>query len=162
MKTIRQYRQEDCDNVERLIVQLQETIASIDPFHRQKTGSDFDVKAYMKKTLERVEDECGAIFVAESDGKIVGCIIGCIPEPSEEDLLESHPVKEGMILELIVAEESRRSGLGSELMNAMETYFKKSGCIFVRVACFAPNVDAHRFYKKCGYGDRNIDMLKKL
>ncbi|MDD5103770.1 MAG: GNAT family N-acetyltransferase [Candidatus Peribacteraceae bacterium] len=162
MKIIRLYRREDHENLIHLIVQLQEHIASLDPYHRQKSGSDFDAEAYVKKTLKKVQEEHGAIFVAKTDGEISGCIIGCIPEPSDADMLESYPVKEGSILELIVAEKSRGSGLGSELMKVMEEYFLKCGCKFSRVACFAPNADAHIFYKKYGYGDRNIDMLKRL
>jgi len=162
MKNIRPYRQEDRKNLVRLIVQLQEHIAALDPYHRQKSGDDFDAEEYVEKTLKRVQEKHGAIFVAETDNEIAGCIIGCIPEPSDSDLLESYPVKEGSILELIVSEKSRGSGLGSELMKVMEEYFLKFGCKFSRVACFAPNVDAHIFYEKYGYGDRNIDMLKKL
>ncbi|MDD5750975.1 MAG: GNAT family N-acetyltransferase [Candidatus Peribacteraceae bacterium] len=162
MNDIRPYRPEDRKNLVRLIAQLQEHIAALDPYHRQKSGRDFDAEAYVEKTLKKVQEEHGAIFVAETDGEISGCIIGCIPEPSDADMLESYPVKEGSILELIVAEKSRGSGLGSDLMKAMEEYFLKCGCKFSRVACFAPNADAHIFYEKYGYGDRNIDMLKKL
>jgi ribosomal protein S18 acetylase RimI-like enzyme len=161
-ENIRPYRQEDRENLIRLIVQLQEHIASLDPYHRQKSGSDFDVEVYVEKTLRKVQEEHGAIFVAETDNEIAGCIIGCIPEPSDADMLESYPVKEGSILELIVSEKSRGSGLGSELMKVMEEYFLQEGCKFARVACFAPNVDAHTFYEKYGYGDRNTDMLKRL
>lgn len=47
-------------------------------------------------------------------------------------------------------------------MEAMEEYFREQECEFVRVSCFAPNTDAHRFYEKSGYEDRNIEMVKRL
>lgn len=161
-KTLRPYRPTDRSSIIHLITQLQEHIALLDPFRRQKSGRDFNAAMYVEKTLKKIEEEHGTIFVAEIGDEIAGCIIGCIPEPSSADLLESYPVKEGSILELIVSEKSRGSGLGSNLMKAMEEYFLQAGCNFSRVACFAPNVDAHIFYEKYGYGDRNIDMLKRL
>lgn len=161
-KSIRQFRPEDREDLAMLIVQLQEYIASLDTYHRQKSGRDFNAATYVEKTLKKVKDEHGTIFVAEIDNEIAGCIIGCIPEPSSTDLLESYPVKEGSILELIVSEKTRGSGVGSELMKVMEDYFLREGCKFSRVECFAPNIDAHTFYEKCGYGDRSIDMMKKL
>jgi len=159
---IRPYRPEDREDMTRLIAQLQEHIASLDPYHHQKSGRDFDAHTYVEETLKKVTEENGAIFVAEIDSEITGCIIGCIPEPSDADLLESYPVKEGSILELIVSENARGTGLGSELMKVMEEFFLRQGCKFLRVECFSPNVDAYAFYEKCGYDDRSIDMMKKI
>ena len=161
-ETLRPYRPTDRSAIIRLITQLQEHIALLDPYRRQKSGHDFDTATYVENTLKKVKEENGAIFVAEIDNDIAACIIGCIFKPSAEDLLESYPMKEGSILELIVSEKSRGSGLGSKLIKAMEDYFLRTGCTFSRVACFAPNLETHIFYGKCGYEDRNIELLKKL
>lgn len=161
-KNIRPYGPADRPKLTRLIAQLQEHIAALDPHHRQKSGRDFDADAYMENTMKKIRKSRGTIFVAEVESEIVGCIIGCIPSPSENDFLECYPIEEGCILELIVSENSRGSGVGSELMQVMENYFIKAGCKFSRVACFAPNIEAHGFYKKCGYENRTIDMLKNL
>ena len=158
----RSYEASDHEALLYLINGLQSYIASLDHLHRQKSGNDFDAENYVARMLQKVSDNEGEIFIAETDKEVVGCIVGYIPRPSKEDLLESYPAKEGVILELIVSEQMRGSGIGSELMKAMEEYFREKGCVFVRVTCFAPNIDAHTFYQKHGYGERSIDMLKKL
>lgn len=47
-------------------------------------------------------------------------------------------------------------------MEKMEEYFGENGCDVARVEVFEPNVKTHSFYRKLGYQDRNIDMMKIL
>ena len=162
MTTVRSYEESDRSALLRLISALQNHIASLDPLRRQKSSKDFDVGAYVANMLERVQRERGCILVAEENDTPVGCIVGVIPSPTSETLLESYPVSEGVILELVVEKGNRGSGIGSELMRAMETYFREEGCEQIRVSCFAPNTQAHRFYEASGYEDRNIEMVKRL
>ena len=162
MAAIRPYTETDHAGLLRLIRELQDHISSLDPLRRLKSGNGFDVEAYMTNTMEKVRKERGCILVADDGNGIIGCVIGIIPSPSPEQSLESPPILEGVILELIVARKHRGSGVGSMLMEAMEQYYREEGAEYSRVSCFAPNEDAHRFYGACGYGDRNIEMLKSL
>jgi ribosomal protein S18 acetylase RimI-like enzyme len=112
--------------------------------------------------LEKVAKQNGAIFFAEANGKVVGCIVGVVERQTKDELLECVPTKRGIILELFVDSKHRRKGIGQMLMNKMEDYLQQAGCDIVRVEVFVPNKVAHEFYKKLNYHDRDIDMIKEL
>jgi ribosomal protein S18 acetylase RimI-like enzyme len=45
-------------------------------------------------------------------------------------------------------------------MHAAEQYLMQHGCDVLRVEVFVPNQGAHAFYRKLGYQDMDIDMVK--
>lgn len=159
---IRRYDPPDRPVLEKLMMELQQHIADLDPHKRNRPASDFDVSAYVTHMLTDVEREQGRIMVADLDGVPVGFIVGTIPAPDKEDLLDHYPSKEGKIDELIVSAEHRGKDIGKLLVKAMEDYLQEQGCEYIRVGVFAPNTSAHRFYEKCGYTDRYTEVLKKL
>ncbi len=160
--TIRPYLASDIKAVTALISELQDHIAMLDIHKRNRPAKEFDAKKYIDLLLEKISTQNGIILIAEEVEKIVGCIVGMIPATSEEDLLEEYPSREGRILELIVQENQRGKKIGAALLEAMEGFFRKEKCDFVRTGVFAPNVRAHEFYKKYGYEDRYLDVLKKI
>ncbi|MDB4978295.1 MAG: GCN5-related N-acetyltransferase [Candidatus Peribacteria bacterium] len=160
---IREYRDSDFESLVSCMRELQEHIAATDSLHYVRSGTDYDDRAYWNNVVAKVQNATGAIYVAEdTENIIVGCIAGIIPEPSYDDLLVDLPMKAGIILEMYVAKQARRMGLGVRLMKSMELYFQKQKCDVFQVDCFAPNVGAHTFYEKCGYKDRMIIMMKKV
>lgn len=70
--------------------------------------------------------------------------------------------KRGEITELIVSKNVRSSGLGQQLMEKMEDYFKSIGCEYVVIDVFAYNELAINFYNKQGYHTRGLVDIKKL
>ncbi|MFA7681507.1 MAG: GNAT family N-acetyltransferase [Candidatus Peribacteraceae bacterium] len=162
--TIRQYQESDHTELARLIRILQEHIAALDPLERQITGTTFDANVYIDLLIERIERETGVIFVAETDGKLVGFVAGTIQQQDEDpaERLAAISSITGRVLELVVDSTYRSRSIGTELMETMEKYFHKNDCILVRVNCFAPNAGAHAFYEKLGYSDRAIDLVKML
>ncbi len=162
MITVRPYQQTDQESLLKLLTELQDHVASIDPEGKQREPAHFDADAYTQHLLKKVSQSEGIIFLAEIDGDIAGCIAGSIPELSEEDLLETYSSREGVIEELIVREQFRGKNIGHVLMQNMEEYFQSNQCEFIRVGVFAPNERAYHFYKKMGYKDRYLEVLKKL
>lgn len=47
-------------------------------------------------------------------------------------------------------------------MERAEEYLKQHQCNALRVEVFEPNVNAHNFYRRLGYRDRIIDMIKTV
>ncbi|MBU0766222.1 GNAT family N-acetyltransferase [Patescibacteria group bacterium] len=159
--TIRKYREEeDKEEIITLIEELQNHIASIDPLEKNKKMEDFDSNKYFKKLNDEVLQQNGIIIVAVEIDSIIGLAAGVINK--SEDALDHYPAIEGRTLELIVSDNHRRKGVGILLMQAMETYFQDNNCSYARVECFAPNQSAYDFYKKNGYDDRTIDLIKKI
>lgn len=138
-------------------------LSAIDPLERIRQSKDFDPAAYAAHLIEQVEKDNGAIFMAESNGEIVGCIAGCLATRIPADHLEVYPLKkkDGKILELVVSSDARGKGIGKLLMEKMEQYFITKECGAIQVECFGPNAHAHAFYERHGYADRLHVLIKK-
>lgn len=162
MIDIHPYHSADQSALLQLMTELQGFIAPLDPLHRLKTTEDFNAEAYIDQLLRQTKEEHGIILIAKEEEVVIGFIAGTIPDTTDEDLLDHYPAIEGRVVELVVSEKYRGKNVGRILMDELEQYFRKNECEFVRVGCFAPNVGTHAFYEKCGYGDRYIEMLKKL
>jgi len=159
--TIREYRGADRTEFVRLLEELQGYLVSIDDLKRERRMPEYG-ESYTERTLQNVAKNNGIIYVAETEGRIVGLIVGIMPEQTKEDLLEHVPFRRGVVLELIVEDGYRRKGVGTMLMKKMEGFFKQNGCSVSGVDVFFPNKIAYRLYSKLGYRERDIWMTKKL
>lgn len=96
------------------------------------------------------------VLVAEMDGAVVGFIHAC-----DYRLLYAQPMMN--IMGIAVASAHRRRGIGRALLDAVERWARASGASGVRLVSGAQRVEAHLFYRSCGYcGDRQQVNLKKL
>ena len=159
---IRPYEPDDRNELERLVATLQEHVASLDPQGIYRPKATFDVARYADFFLAKVREREGTVLVAEKNGVILGYVAGTVVPETPEYLLDHQPGKEGYVNELIVDTAHRGKRGGSRLMSAMEGALRAKGCAFVRVGCFVPNRSAHDFYRRCGYTDRHIELLKRL
>ena len=157
----REYREGDRKELVRCIGLLQDYIADLDPLHRIRRLKDFDVDTYVTRSFEEVQKHDGTVFIAEDEGKIIGCIIGVVHQDGPEDI-ERYPSINGKIIELIVLPEYRGQRVGNELMQRMEQHLASKNCDVITVECFAPNEDAYRFYKKLNYMDRDHILIKSI
>jgi len=137
------------EDIKDLLVELQEYIAEID---REK---------YFEKTMNEVNKHEGKIFLAKESESIVGLIIGVINN-EEEKMYDFSAPKRGRVIELVVSKKYRSNGIGEELLNKIETYFKEVGCKGILIDVFAYNENAQKFYYKNGYFNRNIEIMKKI
>ena len=55
------------------------------------------------------------------------------------------------VIALAVSREARRNGIGREMLRALEQEALKEGCRFIRLNCNIKRLDAHTFYKQCGF-----------
>ena len=158
---IREYQESDRTGFVKLMEQLMDYVASVDDLKRIRRMPEFG-ESFTRRTLQKVAEDNGIIYVAELDTELVGAIVGTIPEQSQEDQLEHVPAKFGEVLELAVKAEYRGKGIGTMLMNKLEEYFRENNCNILGVGVLAPNKDAHRLYSKLGYEDRSFYMTKGI
>jgi GNAT superfamily N-acetyltransferase len=158
---LREYQESDQTKLISLIEKLQEHVASLDPIERVRKMPGYGQNTFNNAT-EFVKSRQGKIFVAEHDNKIVGYITGFINKQSQENLLEVIPTQLGIVVDLFVVDTHRSKSIGTLLMERMQEYFKQQGCDSVWVTVFVPNLLAHSFYKKLGFIDRELGMLKKI
>lgn len=111
--------------------------------------------------MKELDDFEGKMFLAVKKEKAIGLIVGLINN-EEQDLYNFKAPKRGRISELIVSSNSRTKGIGNELMNKMESYFKSVGCRAILIDVFSYNERAKKFYYKNGYLDRNFEVMKKI
>ena len=160
--TIRQYEERDRDALLKCMEDLHDYEVEIDPIRRLIRKDGFGV-AYVDCLLEDVQGKQGSIYFAEKDGKIIGCIAGCIEAIEKKYRFGMDSEKPyGYVLELFVDKEFRNQGIGTNLVEKMEEYFRAKGCDMSSLDVFASNASTHEFYKKIGYMDRNVNLVKKL
>ena len=133
----------------------------LDPERRMRRQPEYG-KNEIDNLVKDVAQKDGIIYVAEIDGSIVGFVAGTLSNSKPSYLLGYLPAKRGRVQELFVDNKYRGQKVGKLLMEKIEDYFKQQDCAFIRAEVFEPNNHAHNFYKRLGYKDRDIDMIKIL
>ena len=160
MKII-EYENKYLEDVKDLLVELEEYIISIDEDHLDQLHNEYRDKKVILD-LEEVKNKNGKCYIAVENEKAIGVIMGIIEEYEKYDYLDYKCPKKGKITELVVSKNLRNSGLGQQLMNKMEDYFKSVNCEYVMVDVFGYNDLALKFYFKQGYHARMLTTIKKI
>lgn len=160
--TVRNYRRGDKAFLVHCMNGMQEHVSSIDAFKKTRPVAEFNGEKWVDNIFVKIKKYNGIIFIAQHDGKAIGCIVGIIKESTKVDLIDLFPFKDGRIIELYVDPFYRKAGVGSLLLRKIEQFFRDNGCGISELGVFAANTNAFKFYKKHGYVERNIDMGKKL
>jgi ribosomal protein S18 acetylase RimI-like enzyme len=156
-----EYDEKYLEDVKDLLAELEEYILSIDEDDLDQLHPDYRDKMALLD-LQEVNENNGKCYLAIENDKAVGLIMGIIKKFDENDYLDYKCPKEGEITELIVTNKIRSNGIGQELMNKMEEYFKSVGCEYILVDVFAYNKKGISFYDKQGYHSRMYTEIKKI
>ena len=156
-----EYEEKYLDDVRNLLTDLEEYLVSIDKDDLDQVHPEYREKMALND-LKKIEENDGKCYLAQHDNKVVGLIMGIVSPYEPYDYLDYKCPKCGDIIELIVSSNARLSGVGSMLMEKMESYFKSVGCEYVKVDVFAYNNIAIKFYEKKGYHPRMYIDIKKL
>ena len=112
--------------------------------------------------LEEIKNNNGKCYLAIEEEKVIGLIMGYVIIYDKYDYLDYKCPKSGEVSELIVSKRARNSGIGKNLMNKMEQYFKSINCEYIFIDVFGYNKNAIEFYKKQGYHTRMLRNIKKI
>lgn len=145
----------------KLMEELQDYLVQIDPLKIRRRMLEFG-EIYTNNLFQKIKTHKGIMFVAYDENIPIGMVAGIIEEYTKNDEIENVPLKTARVLELIVNEKYRGKKLGLLLMKAIEEYFHQIECDIVYVKVFEPNKKARNLYKKLGYQDRMIDMVKNF
>ncbi len=99
------------------------------------------------------------ILAARDDDHWLGFILY---EISNEDGIDTHFKRCGVIVEFVVTESSRGQGIGRQLLAPVESYFAEQGIKHLKLFCSTSNPMAHRFYEREGYTSRQQLFCKLL
>lgn len=156
-----EYEEKYLEDVRDLLVELEEYIISIDKDNLDQIHKDYR-ELMALHDLKEVKENNGKCFLAVIDDKVVGLVMGIIPEYGEYDYLDYKCPKRGVITELVVTKNIRSKGIGKELIEKIEDYFIEQNCEYVLIDVFAYNNRALEFYDRNGYHPRMIVDIKKL
>jgi len=156
-----EYEGKYLEDVRDLLVELEEYIISIDKDNLDQIHKDYR-ELMALRDLKEVKENNGKCFLAVIDDKVVGLVMGIIPEYGEYDYLDYKCPKRGVITELVVTKNIRSKGIGKELIEKIEDYFIEQNCEYVLLDVFAYNNRALEFYDRNGYHPRMILDVKKL
>ena len=160
MKII-EYEEKYLEDVKHLLVELEEYILTIDKDNLDQLHPKYRNKMAILD-LEDVKENNGKCYLAIENNKAIGLIMGTIIKYEEYDYLDYKCPKTGEITELIVSKNTRSKGIGQQLMQKMEEYFKSMNCEYVSIDVFAYNDQAINFYRKQGYHTRMLIDIKKI
>ena len=161
MVKIIEYEEKYLEDVKDLLVELEEYIISIDEDHLDQLHPDYRDK-YTALDLEEIKNNNGKCYLAVEKDKAIGVIMGIIRKYDENDYLDYKCPKAGVITELVVTQKIRSVGVGQQLMNKMEEFFRSAKCEYVFVDVFGYNDNALKFYFKQGFHARMLNAIKKI
>ena len=102
---------------------------------------------YTKRLLQHLDDDYTRAFVAESDGKIVGFILGMIVDLLP-DIFAQEPG--GFLADIYVDTNYRRCGIGRSLVESLIRWFREHGVTHFDWHVAAHNPDAVAFWHSMG------------
>jgi ribosomal protein S18 acetylase RimI-like enzyme len=95
-----------------------------------------DTPEEIQKKLARDPD---LFLVAEEDGRIVGTVIG------------GYDGRRGLLYHLAVEASFRGRGIGSRLMEEIESRLRAKGCLRCMLLVMVDNAEAMQYYEKLGW-----------
>ncbi len=153
---IRRAKDDDIPTLDKLLFQVHEV-------HHKARPDLFkaDAKKYTDEQLKEIlANDKTPVFVAESDGKILGYAF-CIHKQFINDN-NMTDVKTLYIDDLCVDENERGKHIGKTLYDFVVSYAKENGYYNVTLSVWADNKKAVGFYEKIGLRVQKIGMEKIL
>lgn len=109
----------------------------------------------VKERLERLNAFRGTVaLVKEVDGRVVGVVTGHL-FPS----IHSTPAI-AWLTTLVVDQANHRTGVGRELVAAVEEWARSQGAVRISVTSGKHRDDAHAFYERVGYERTGVRLTK--
>lgn len=149
------------EQIKDLLVELQNYLIDIDDWHTQIMLPEYREK-YFKMDMEKVKNQDGKIYLEIENNTVNGLIIGVVEEKDDIDKLTNDCAKTGSVIELIVKNNIRGNGIGKNLLEKLEEYFKSINCKRINIEVFGPNKKGLNFYEKNDYVIRDYIVSKKL
>ncbi|HEY3053230.1 MAG TPA: GNAT family N-acetyltransferase [Thermoanaerobaculia bacterium] len=155
--TIRKAEPRDLESLGRLGAMLMRTHYAFDRqrFLAPGQGSERGYASFLGSVLESPDD---CVFIAEQDGAITGYVYAALEPLSWKEL--RGPA--GFIHDVVVAEETRRLGIGTKLIQVAVEWLRERGAPRVILWSAASNETAKRLFHHLGFRETMIEMTMEL
>lgn len=146
MKT-RRMRFEDVEAVSLLWLEMMREHETRDAHFAIADGSpEEQFRDYLLEVLEKRD---AVVYVAETEGRVVGYVLALIFDNPRLFALKRY----GFIGEMSVAGDHRRSGVGRELWARAEGWFRRKGIEVVQLNVSPRNTGGKSFWASLGFED---------
>lgn len=154
MIDISEYKPENLRELKRLFTELQTYEKSVYSGRAEPTTDYMD--KLTQALIDDVNKQQGKIYLAYVDGEAVGFIAGYVEEDIENDDTYFR------IDSLVTLEKFRSKGIAKSLMDRVEEYAKSIGQTKIGLGVLSGNKNAYEYYRKQGFSDYGIEMLKSV
>ncbi|HQL63725.1 MAG TPA: GNAT family N-acetyltransferase [bacterium] len=141
--SVRRMKLKDVPRVRELWQEMMAYHLSLDPRFELAIGNDAAYEEYLRSSLENYDM---AVFVAETEGRIVGYTNAMI--------LNNPPVfalgRYGFISEMAVEAVCQRGGIGRQMWEHTRRWFKRRGIEVIQLNVSPQNQKGYSFWKKVG------------
>jgi ribosomal protein S18 acetylase RimI-like enzyme len=151
--SIRLTTEQDADAVGRLWFQLSLLHEPYANYYAVKRGSENSLILYVRDLMKR---NC-IIFVAEVNKKIVGFVSGYIVFRNPQLTVD----RVGKVDNIIVDQSYRGGGIGTKLLERLFQYFDDNKVKYFEISCDLDNADALRLYKRLGFKEQKLMLVKE-
>jgi ribosomal protein S18 acetylase RimI-like enzyme len=155
--TIRPYRPSDLETLKRITADSFGGASSLEQLVEQHFGV-LHGHDWKWRKIRHIDDDAAAnpagIFVAESDGQILGYITTILDRAAGK----------GRIPNLAIVAEARGQGLGRQLIMHALDYFRREGLTYAMIETMAGNEVGNHLYPSCGFTEvaRQVHFAMKL
>lgn len=154
---IRAYQPEDQPQVEQCIIALQDFERALEP---DRVEGPAIARRYLQELLTACEQKRGSLFVAELDNMVIGFV--CVWVEQEPESYLTSLAGYAYISDLVVLATYRQHGYGLALLQRAEAFALEQGAAALRINALAKNDAARAAYRKAGFRDYEISLLKTL
>lgn len=154
---IRRAQAIDAAALGRLGAQLMRVHYAFDPQRFLSPGDDPEA-GYASFLVSQLRRRDVAIFVAESEGSIVGYVYAGLEPMSWKEL--RGPA--GFIHDILVDDRARRAGVARALLDAALAWLRERGAPRALLWTAAPNLTAHALFAASGFRQTMIEMTREL
>jgi GNAT superfamily N-acetyltransferase len=141
---VREAKVEDAAEIHSLASELAETVGD----------SPSEEEAIMARLEELLDEPRARVLVAENEAGIVGGVSFWIkPDLAHGDTVVEVPM-------LVVAEDHRRTGVGTLLMEEVRNVASDNGASQIELVATRSNVTAREFYRSLGFVESDVVSLE--
>lgn len=158
MIEIREYSESDQERLIALIRELQAHEVVL--YDRMKPEAEMGVW-YIDLLKKQCAEGAGVILIAEENGAALGYAV-VLTRAVEDGTGDEVAYDYAYIVDLVVAREARRRGIGGLLLQDCERRAREAGRADLRITVLAANRGAHELYRSFGFDDLLVDMRKRL
>lgn len=157
---IREYRESDRDAVIRCNTYLHNVERSIEPDRRK--GEEVSERYIDERVMGFGGAREGKIYVAEIKDSVIGFTSVWIEHLTDGDELTSSLTPYAYVSDIVVMPEHQGKGIGKLLLARAERYARDKKMPVIKLTSLTRNTKAMDVYRRAGYREHEVMMLKYL